>query len=129
MPAVNTVLGPVETEDLGFTLSHEHLATNAAGILKTFPELVDRAGIIEQANATLKEAYNEGLRTIIDVSTIDLGRDVEMMREVSQNTRVNIVAATGNHLAVPRPFIDLAPEVIADLYVREIEVGIEGTGI
>ena len=129
MSIINTVLGPVETEELGFTLSHEHLATNAAGILKTFPELVDRPGIIEQANDTLKEAYEEGLRTIIDVSTIDLGRDVEMMREVSLNTRVNIVAATGNHLAVPRPFIDLQPEDIADLYVREIEVGIEGTGI
>ena len=129
MSTVNTVLGPVETGDLGFTLSHEHLATNAAGILRTYPELIDRAGIIEQANATLKEAYREGLRTIIDVTTIDLGRDVEMMREVSRVTRVNIIAATGNHLAVPRLFIDLPPEVIADLYVREIEQGIEGTGI
>jgi phosphotriesterase-related protein len=129
MSTVNTVLGPVETEELGFTLSHEHLATNAAGILRTYPELIDRSGIIEQANATLKEAYREGLRTIIDVSTIDLGRDVEMMREVSRATRVNIIAATGNHLAVPRLFIDLPPEVIADLYIREIEQGIEGTGI
>jgi len=129
MSTVNTVLGPVDTSELGFTLSHEHLATNAAGILKTFPELVDRAGVIEQANATLKEASREGLRTIIDVTTIDLGRDVEMMREVSRTTGVNIIAATGNHLAVPRLFADLPPEVIADLYVREIEVGIEGTGI
>jgi len=77
----------------------------------------------------LREAHREGLRTIIDVTTIDLGRDVEMMKEVSQATGVQIVAATGNHLAVPRPFADLPPEVIADLYVREIEVGIEGTGI
>ena len=129
MSTVNTVLGPVETAEFGFTLSHEHLATNAAGILRTFPELVDRPGIIEQAIATLKEAFDEGLRTIIDVSTIDLGRDVEMMREVSQATGVKIVAATGNHLAVPRPFEDLPPEVVADLYVREIEEGIEGTGI
>ena len=52
MSTVNTVLGPVETADLGFTLSHEHLATSAAGILRTFPELIDRTGIIEQANAT-----------------------------------------------------------------------------
>ena len=129
MSAVNTVLGPVDTADLGFTLSHEHLATNAAGIFRTFPELVDRPGVIEQAKATLREAHREGLRTIIDVTTIDLGRDVEMMKEVSQATGVQIVAATGNHLAVPRPFADLPPEVIADLYVREIEVGIEGTGI
>ncbi|MDA1128637.1 MAG: phosphotriesterase-related protein [Chloroflexi bacterium] len=129
MSTINSVLGPVDTADLGFTLSHEHLATNAAGILRTFPELIDRPGIIDEANTTLKEAYDEGLRTIIDVSTIDLGRDVEMMREVSQATGVKIIAATGNHLAVPRPFIDFAPEVIANLYVREIEQGIEGTGI
>ena len=129
MSTVNTVLGPVETGELGFTLSHEHLATNAAGMLRTFPELVDRPGIIEQAKATLREAHREGLRTIIDVTTIDLGRDVEMMKEVSQSTGVQIIAATGNHLAVPRPFMDLPPEVIADLYVREIEEGIEGTGI
>ncbi|MCH9021571.1 MAG: hypothetical protein IID32_02270, partial [Planctomycetes bacterium] len=49
MSAVNTVLGPVDTADLGFTLSHEHLATNAAGLFRTFPELVDRPGLIEQA--------------------------------------------------------------------------------
>ena len=129
MTTINSVLGPIETRDMGFTLSHEHLATNAAGILKTFPELIDRPGIIEQANDTLKEAYDEGLRTIIDVSTIDLGRDIEMMKEVSQNTGVQIIAATGNHLAVPRPFIDLSPEEMSDLYVREIEEGIEGTGV
>jgi len=129
MTTINSVLGPIETENMGFTLSHEHLATSAAGIWKTFPELIDRVGIMEQAKATLKEAYDEGLRSIIDVSTIDLGRDVEMMKEVSEATGVQIVAATGNHLAVPRPFADLAPEVIADLYVREIEVGIEGTGV
>ena len=129
MSTVNTVLGPVETQDLGFTLSHEHLATSAAGIRQTFPELIDRTGIIEQAKATLREAFDEGLRTIIDVSTIDLGRDVEMMKEVSQATGVKIIAATGNHLAVPRPFEELAPEVIAGLYVREIEEGIESTGI
>ena len=129
MTKINSVLGPIETENMGFTLSHEHLATSAAGIWKTFPELIDRVGILEQAKATLKEAYDEGLRTIIDVSTIDLGRDVELMKEVSEATGVQIVAATGNHLAVPRPFADFAPEVIANLYVREIEVGIEGTGV
>ena len=46
MPTVNTVLGPVKTSDLGFTLSHEHLATNAAGIRQTYPEFLDRSGVI-----------------------------------------------------------------------------------
>ncbi len=129
MPTVNTVLGPIEAAGLGFTLSHEHLGTNAAGLRHTYPDFVDRSGIIEQAVAELKEAYDGGLRTIVDVSTIDLGRDIAMMEEVSRNSGVNIVAATGNHLAVPRPFGDVSPDVIAPLYIKEIEEGIEGTGI
>jgi phosphotriesterase-related protein len=129
MPPVNTVLGPVEPSHLGFTLSHEHVATNAAGIRHTYPEFIDRPGIIEQAVVALKEAYNEGVRTIVDVSTFDLGRDIGMIEEVSRLSGVQIVAATGNHLAVPRPFGDVSPDVIAPFYVREIEEGIEGTGI
>ncbi|MFQ6030445.1 MAG: phosphotriesterase [Dehalococcoidia bacterium] len=129
MVTVNTVLGPVESADLGFTLSHEHVGTNAAGLRHTYPQFVDRSGIIEQSTAALKEAYDEGLRTMVDVSTFDLGRDIGMMQEVSRASGVQIVAATGNHLAVPRPFGDVSPDVIAPLYVKEIEEGIEDTGV
>ena len=129
MPTVNTVLGPVETANLGFTLSHEHVGTNAAGLRHTYPEIIDRAGIIEQSTAAMQEVYAAGVRTIVDVTTIDLGRDIEMIQEVSRASGIQIIAATGNHLAVPRPFGDISPSVIAQLYVREIEEGIEGTGI
>ena len=129
MPTVNTVLGPVDTANLGFTLSHEHVGTNAAGLRHTYPEIIDRAGIEEQATAALKEAYDEGLRTMVDVSTFDLGRDIQLIKDVSRGSGVHIIAATGNHLAVPRPFGELSPDVIAPLFVKEIEEGIEGTGI
>ena len=39
MATVNSVLGPLDTADLGFTLTHEHLFTASAGIQRTFPEL------------------------------------------------------------------------------------------
>ena len=129
MPAINTALGPVEAADLGYTLSHEHVGTNAAGLRHTYPEFIDRAGIIEQSTAALKEAYAEGLRTIVDVSTFDLGRDIGMIAQVARQSGVNIVVATGNHLAVPRPFGDVSPDVIAPMYVREIEEGIEDSGV
>lgn len=129
MTAVNTVLGPVDTSELGFTLSHEHVGTNAAGLRHTYPDFIDRSGIVEQATAALKEAFDEGLRTMVDVSTFDLGRDVRVMEEVSRSSGVHIIAATGNHLAVPRPFGDVSPDVLTPLYVKEIEEGIEGTGI
>jgi hypothetical protein len=39
MATINSVLGPLETADLGFTLTHEHIFTASAGILQTYPEL------------------------------------------------------------------------------------------
>ena len=94
MATVNTVLGPIDTVNLGFTLSHEHVGTNAAGLRHTYPEIIDRSGMKEQAILALKEAYDEGLRTIVDVTTFDLGRDILLMQEVSQNSGVQIIAAT-----------------------------------
>ena len=129
MSTVHTVLGPVETTDLGFTLSHEHVGTNAAGLRHTYPEFVDRAGLLAQSVTAMQEARREGVRTMVEVTTFDLGRDISLIQEVSRQSGVQIIAATGNHVAVPRPFGEVSPEVIARLYIREIEEGIEGTGI
>ncbi|MSQ06029.1 MAG: phosphotriesterase-related protein [Dehalococcoidia bacterium] len=129
MATVNTVLGPLDTARMGFTLSHEHVATNSAGLRHTYPEFIDRPGIVEQSVAALKAAYDAGVRTVVDVSTFDLGRDIELIREVSTKSRIQIIAATGNHVSVPRSFGEVSPDLIVPLYVREIEEGIEGTGI
>src|SRR5262249_2123176 len=129
MSTVNTVLGPVETEDLGFTLSHEHVGTNAAGLRHTYPEFLDRAGLLEQAVAAMREAFQEGVRTMVELTTVDLGRDMGLTEEAPRGRGARLIAATGTHLAVPRPFGEVAPEVIARLYTKEIEEGIEGTGI
>ena len=129
MATVNSVMGPIDTDDLGFTLSHEHVGTNAAGLRHTYPEIIDRDGIREQSIAAMRAVREDGVRTIIDVSTFDLGRDVQLIREVALGSDMQVVVATGNHLAVPRPFGEISPDVIAELYVREIEEGIEGTGI
>jgi phosphotriesterase-related protein len=122
-------MGPVDTNELGFTLSHEHVGTNAAGLRHTYPEFIDRDGIREQSIAAMKAVYEDGVRTIVDVSTFDLGRDVQLMREVSLGSGIQIIPCTGNHVAVPRPFGDVSPDVIAAMYIREIEEGIEGSGI
>ena len=130
MPAtVNSVTGALEVSDLGFTLSHEHVCISGGGLRHTYPELIDREAILDQVSQALKEAYDEGLRSIIDVTTIDLGRDVELMREVSELSGVNIIPATGNHMGIPVSFGTATPDLLASVYIREVEEGIEGTGI
>ena len=119
MATVNSVMGPIDTDDLGFTLSHEHVGTNAAGLRHTYPEIIDRDGIREQSIAAMRAVREDGVRTVIDVSTFDLGRDVQLIREVALGSDMQVVVATGNHLAVPRPFGEISPDVIAELYVAK----------
>lgn len=130
MPFVNSVLGPIDTNDLGFTLTHEHLYTASAGMLQTYPELFgDFEALTEQAAATLTEAREGGVQTMIELSTVDLGRDVRFMEAMSRRTGVNIICATGIWRDIPRALWNRSPDQIAALFVREIERGIEGTGI
>lgn len=129
MATINSVLGPMDTADMGFTLSHEHVLVSSAGIQQIYPEFIDRAGTIARGIADLKAAHAEGLRTIIDVTTIDLGRDIRMLGEVSRGSGVNIICATGTWRDIPRVFWTATPDDIAPLYIREIQQGIEDTGI
>ena len=129
MAIVNSVLGPLDTADMGFTLCHEHVAVTMAGLRQVYPEFIDRQDTISRAAALLREAYSEGVRTMVDMTVIDLGRDVSLLEEVSRRSGVNIICATGAWLESPRPLRMAPPDTIASLYVRDIQEGIEGTGI
>jgi len=126
---INSVLGPLDTANLGFTLSHEHVLTASAGIQQTFPEFIDRQGTIEAGVTQLRQVYAEGVRTLVDVTTLDLGRDIRLLEEVSRRSGVQIIPATGIWRDIPRVFWGATPDMIAPLFIREIQEGIEGTGI
>lgn len=128
-PAVNTVLGPVSSSQLGFTLSHEHIYVSSAGIPHVYPEFFPRDRIIRDGVEHLTAYREEGGGTIIDCTTMDLGRDVRLMERVSRDSGVNIVATTGCWVDIPRSWHAQNPDRIAQLYIHEATVGIEGTGI
>jgi len=129
MAKIQSVLGPIDSSDLGFTLSHEHVVVSSAGIPHIYPEFIRREESITEGITQLREAKNEGLDSIIDVSTIDLGRDIRLIEQVSRESGINIICATGTWRDIPRAFWNATPDSVAELYKREIEVGIEDTGI
>jgi len=126
---VNSVLGSLDASKLGFTLSHEHVLISSAGISQVHPEFIDREATIKQGIDDLKQAHSEGLDSIVDLTTMDLGRDIDALEQVSRNSGVNIICATGTWLDIPRVFWRASPDIIASLYVKEITRGIENTGI
>ena len=129
MATINSVLGPLDTSDLGFTLPHEHLIDSSAGIRTTYPELELRDQALDMALESFREAKEGGIDTVVEVSPLDLGRDVLLMKEVSEGTGVQFICCTGCWLDIPRSFWGRDKDFIADLWVREIELGIDGTDI
>jgi phosphotriesterase-related protein len=77
----------------------------------------------------LKAARDEGVDTIVDVTPVDVGRDIRLIEEVSRKSGVQIVACTGHWLSPSLSMDARTVEELADFFVLEIERGIEGTDI
>ncbi len=129
MAAIETVLGPVDDSELGYVLSHEHVLVSAGDDVHHYPWLYDMDATRDRLVEELTEAREGGIGTLIDLTTPDLGRDVEFVAEVARRSGMHIVAGTGMWRDVPRSFWFRDPDAIADIFVREIEVGIGETEI
>ncbi|CAN5440877.1 phosphotriesterase [soil metagenome] len=141
MTTVETVTGPVEAGELGFTLIHEHLRCQDEAVAAQWPDrvtlsedepfAVQAGGEHDEAVKAAERATERGVKTIADPTAMFLGRDVEFMRKVSEQTGLQVVPCTGiytyDHL--PQFFQHRSPEQIAEMFVGDIERGIQGTEI
>jgi phosphotriesterase-related protein len=126
---VNTVLGKIESSDLGFTLMHEHIMSMNTSMAQNFSGWFNRQETLEKAVKELSYAKQHGLQTIIDATPINLGRDIRLLEEIAGKTGVNIVASTGLYW-VDEPFLfGWEIESLAGLLLQEIRDGIQGTKI
>jgi len=127
MSIINSVLGPLDTKKLGFTLMHEHVMSQGF-VARNYPELFGER-FLDRIIDGVAAAKQGGVDTIIDATTFDLGRDVSLLAEISRRTKVNIIACTGWWMNLPSYLAGHSPDLYADLFVREIQEGIAGTGI
>lgn len=128
MTVINSVLGPLDTTELGFMLMHEHLIGSAPGISMNYPELLGE-NFMHRIIAGLTRAKEGGIDTIVDASTFDLGRDVRVLAEVSRQSGVNMITCTGWFFNPAGTTSDWSMDQCAQMFIREIEEGIAGTGI
>jgi len=128
MTVVESVLGPLDSSKLGFTLMHEHIIGAAAGIPQAYPELLGK-GYVDRIVGELKQVKQAGINTIIDATTFDLGRDGSLLAEVSRKSGVNLIATTGWWLEMPHILGNFSIDQFTELFIREIRIGINGTTI
>jgi phosphotriesterase-related protein len=128
MTTVNTVLGTLDTAELGFTLMHEHVMVAASGIYTDYPSLFGDDPVA-RAVARLRQAKEGGVDTLVDATTHDLGRNAPLLAAVSEQSEVNIILCTGWWLDVPRFMRGVTADQMARLFVRDVEEGFADTGI
>jgi predicted metal-dependent phosphotriesterase family hydrolase len=126
--AINTVRGPVEPEDLGFTLSHEHLLCDLWAITRSYDGILDDEAL---AVAELQAYRNAGGQTVVDVTSGGMGRNPLALRRIAENTGLHIImgAAWYREVVYPQFVQELDVNALADRIVEELIVGIDGTGI
>ena len=128
MTRVNTVLGSINTSALGFTLMHEHLMVSSAGIPQNYPILFGKDYLNRIVNGLI-QAKEGGIDTIVDATTLDLGRNISILTEASRRSGIHIVATTGWWLDIPRYFEGVSADQFAELFICDIREGIAGSDI
>ena len=133
MPQVQTLAGPVDADQLGRTLIHEHLCVRAESVVAQFPHLYDPEREHRQAVEAARGVMEHGVRTIADPAVMDLGRDVRLSTRVAEETGLQVVMATGvygqHYTFLPHHFQMHDVDYLADALVHDIEEGIQGTSV
>jgi phosphotriesterase-related protein len=131
MAQVQTVEGPVEADELGLTLAHEHVRFRDEAVFEQWPGRYDDQLELEAALLAVNQAKERGVRTIVDPTAMFGGRDVRFMKRVAEQTGVRIVACTGiySYDYLPHYFANRDVDVMADHFVEDIEIGVQGTDI
>jgi phosphotriesterase-related protein len=129
MPQVDTALGPIDTARLGPTLMHEHIVTRSPGVQENWPHLWDRAAIAALGEQKMGDLHGRGIRAIVDLTTVDLGRDIDLIVSVAKRSRVHVIVATGVWWMPQRYFSVHGVDDVAALFVRDITQGIGTSGV
>ena len=154
-----TVNGPVNGNELGFTLMHEHMfleffrhqipryntpATeihlwNEKLTLATLHYLTEGKAIKENLILVDEEvAINEvnyfkrhGGNTIVELTNVGMGRDPMALRRVSNATELKIIMGSGwyEKRYYPDNMDQLTVEYMTDEIIRDLTIGVNGTGI
>lgn len=140
MAQVESVRGPVDTGELGRTLMHEHVFVLSTEIMQNYGgDWWDEQERITDAVAKLKAVADRGIKTLVDPTVIGLGRYIPRVQQINEQVpELNIIAATGLYTfdEIPHYFayrgpgtILEGPELMADMFIRDVREGIADTGV
>lgn len=134
---INTVTGPIPSEDLGKTLMHEHFFFGFPGYAGDSLGYRTREELVSPGVEAAERAKAQGVKTIVDATPNECGRDPEILREISERSGVQIICSTGYYYEGEgatayfkfRAALGPADAEIEELMMTELTEGIGDSGI
>ena len=153
-----TVLGPVDVSELGITITHEHLLIEF-GVVLTPPTDPAEAHMAEEKvslenlgwvsfnwtgnrdnlrladeEVAIDEARHyasAGGGTMVDVTSIGIGRSPEALVRISRATGLHVIMGAGYYVgpAHPPEFASKSVDEVTAEIVRDVTEGVDGTGV
>jgi phosphotriesterase-related protein len=155
---VQTVLGTLAPQELGITIMHEHLLVDLAAYFDMpeeasqrawvdAPVTIDRLGKmmanwshnhdtgrlwdVEVAiDEALKYRYAGGV-SLVDATSLGIGRDPLALARISRATGLNIIMGGSYYVPVSHPadMDDRTEDELTEKIVRDVTVGVDDTGV
>src|SRR5690625_4452969 len=146
MSFIRTLRGDIKPEELGFTYSHEHIVCRPAYWKQRGADdlLLDDK---EKSKKDVADFKSYGGQSIVDATAVDYGRDVQAVKEISDELDINIIGTAGFNKSflwdaeikeeikemigdynTYTEWIEAASiNELTDFVIKEVEVGLEGT--
>ena len=118
-----TVLGDIPISELGITLPHEHICCYSEYAYRMAgKDYLDKDALADTATVYLKELKKKyGLATFVDCTPINIGRDVELLKRISEQSEINIICSTGFYYTEEPVLYNASAQLIAKYIVKDAE--------
>jgi phosphotriesterase-related protein len=129
LKVIQTIKGAISVENLGLILSHEHLFTDLRGPLVEGYAQADPAAVAKVMKPYLDEAHAVGVTALVECSTVGVGRNIQVLQHLADLTPIHLIIPTGvyREAYIPPSLQTLNEQELADLWIRELCQGVEGT--
>lgn len=118
---INTVLGDIEDKDVGATLPHEHICCYSEYAYTMYgSRYLDKGKLLDAAVGHLRKLKEDcGIKTFVDCTAVNIGRDIPLLKEVSRQSGVNIVCSTGFYYTEESLLGNTSVERLADYMIAD----------
>ena len=123
MQHFRTVLGEIKESELGVVLAHEHICCYFEYFYNMLQsDYLDKEKLIHKSAEHLlymKDKYN--LATIIDCTPVNIGRDIDLLKQVSKRSGINIICSSGFYYTEEIVLRDVSEEFISKAVLLDIQ--------